>query len=421
MKRAGRIALWAAISAAFIGPGTVTTAGAAGAGFGLSLVWAVVLSTAVCFVLQLASARLTVISGRELASAIRERYGALAAGLVAGAIVLGCAAFEAGNLLGASAGAGLLVPAAGQAGVLAVCGGLAAALLALRDPRRIAWWMALLVGVMGVAFVSAAVALRPSPAAVLKAAVIPVVPPGSASIVLGLLGTTVVPYNLFLGARLARGQRLADVRLGLGVAVPLGGLVTVSILVVGTGSGTPFSFPGLAAALVRHLGEGAAVLLTLGLATAGLTSAVTAPLAAALTLRSVLPGLAARERWLRYAVLLVGLGFAASGIAPIPAIIAAQAANGALLPLVALFLLLALNDRRLVGAAHLPAPAANVLVGGSALAALLIGLRGAVRAAEAIAGRDPLAEATTAWLALALALLAAVPVAAALRRARRAP
>ena len=37
--------------------------------------------------------------------------------------------------------------------------------------------------------------------------------------VLALVGTTVVPYNLFLGAALARGQGLNEMRFGLVVAV----------------------------------------------------------------------------------------------------------------------------------------------------------------------------------------------------------
>jgi manganese transport protein len=42
----------------------------------------------------------------------------------------------------------------------------------------------------------------------------------------------VVPYNLFLGSSLARGQAPAVTRFGLTVAVGLGGLVTAAIVVV---------------------------------------------------------------------------------------------------------------------------------------------------------------------------------------------
>ena len=54
----GEIILWSAIAAAFIGPGTVTTAASAGAGYGLTLLWAVLFSVVATFVLQEAAARL---------------------------------------------------------------------------------------------------------------------------------------------------------------------------------------------------------------------------------------------------------------------------------------------------------------------------------------------------------------------------
>ena len=76
MKRLASILVWSAISAAFIGPGTVTTAARAGAGFGLALLWAVVFSTAACFLLQEASARVTIATGRPLGQVIRNSVDA---------------------------------------------------------------------------------------------------------------------------------------------------------------------------------------------------------------------------------------------------------------------------------------------------------------------------------------------------------
>ncbi len=105
------ILFWSVIAAAFIGPGTVMTAASSGARFGFSLLWALAFSTVACLVLQEASARVTVTSGYTLAATIRRQFsgvtGALAVGVVLGAIVLGCAAYQAGNILGAVAGAGL--------------------------------------------------------------------------------------------------------------------------------------------------------------------------------------------------------------------------------------------------------------------------------------------------------------------------
>ncbi|HAA12132.1 MAG TPA: hypothetical protein DCE41_10710, partial [Cytophagales bacterium] len=102
--RFGYILLWSVISAAFIGPGTVTDAAAAGASYGTALAWALVFSTIGCFVLQEAAARLSIIGGLSLGQALNQgRFG------VVGAVVFGCIAYEAGNLLGAYAGIALVV------------------------------------------------------------------------------------------------------------------------------------------------------------------------------------------------------------------------------------------------------------------------------------------------------------------------
>ena len=60
------------VAAAFIGPGTVTTASIAGANFGFALMWALLLSIIVTFVLQEMSSRLGIVSGLGLSEALRS-------------------------------------------------------------------------------------------------------------------------------------------------------------------------------------------------------------------------------------------------------------------------------------------------------------------------------------------------------------
>ena len=109
MKRLLNILFWSVIAAAFIGPGTVTTAARAGSDFRFALAWALLFSVFACLVLQEASGRITVLTGKELGEAIRSRFSGSGWGrsvpvLAAIGIILGCAAFEAGNLLGGVAG-----------------------------------------------------------------------------------------------------------------------------------------------------------------------------------------------------------------------------------------------------------------------------------------------------------------------------
>ena len=74
------------VSAAFIGPGTVTVCTLAGVQFQYSLLWALLLSIIACIILQEMSVRLGIISQKGLSDCIREELKNPF--LKAGAIVL---------------------------------------------------------------------------------------------------------------------------------------------------------------------------------------------------------------------------------------------------------------------------------------------------------------------------------------------
>ena len=137
MKRLLNILFWSVIAAAFIGPGTITTAARAGSDYRFALAWALLFSVFACLVLQEASGRVTVLTGKELGEAIRARFGTWIPGLVAAGIIFGCAAYEAGNLLGGVAGLKLVVDAP-QAVLTLVAGAAAALLLSTGNTRWIA-------------------------------------------------------------------------------------------------------------------------------------------------------------------------------------------------------------------------------------------------------------------------------------------
>jgi manganese transport protein len=388
MKRLLDLLFWSVIAAAFIGPGTVTTAARAGSDFGFALAWALLFSTVACVVLQEASGRLTVLTGHELGEAIRRRFAGRVSLLLSAGVVLGCAAYEAGNLLGAVAGLRLVLDVPPVL-LTVVCGALAAALLATGSTRWIARTLGALVAVMGLAFLVTAVRLAPDAGALLSGLAIPRIPAGSTLLVLGLVGTTVVPYNLFLGSALARDHRLGEMRWGLALAVGGGGLISLGVLVVGGSLGGGLEYERLAAVLAARLGSGAAASLAFGLFAAGFTSAITAPLAAAITARTLIGGPdgrawsegSARYRSVWLGVLLFGVIFGTTGVQPIPVIILAQAFNGLVLPLIAVFLWLTMNDLELLGEDGVNTAAQNLIMGAVVLACVALGLRGLTAAA----------------------------------------
>jgi manganese transport protein len=425
VKRILQVLVWAVIPAAFIGPGTVTTAASAGAAHGYALLWALVFSTLATATLQEASARVTVVSGRNLAEAVRDRFRGGAAGLLAvllvlGAVVLGNAAYEAGNILGAAAGAELGAGIPPWVATIAI-GAVAAVVLWAGTPRTVAKIIGATVAVMGLAFLITAVLLQPSAGDLLRGALRPAVPAGAGLLVLGLVGTTVVPYNLFLGSGIAYGQTVREIRFGLIVAVVLGGIISMGILVVGASVVGAFSYPALADTLSGRLGGWAGPMFAWGLFAAGFSSAITAPLAAAVTARGLFgweeQGWGYRAVWM--GVLAVGIGFGLAEVRPIPAIILAQALNGVLLPFAAVFLMLVVNDRRLMGERGMNGRAGNALMGVVVAATLVLGVSGVVRAGAAALGGTP-TEQVILIIAAVVATILLVPVARAVQAGRRA-
>lgn len=432
MKRLASIVMWSVIAGAFIGPGTVTTAAAAGSGFGLQLLWALAFSTIACLLLQEASARVTILSGNELGTLLRRRSregwrrrSMLI--LVLGAIVLGCAAYQTGNLLGAVVGAERLTGLS-PALLTMFIGSGAAILLWLGTSRMIATVFSLLVALMGVAFLWTAINLNPSLSTIARSSLIPAFPAGSGLLVIGLIGTTVVPYNLFLGSGLARDQSLREARFGLPVAIVLGGIISGAILIVGSAVSGAFSYDGLASVLDQRLGSWAEILFGVGLFAAGFTSAISAPWAAALTTRSLFAAghddrAWANDSW-RYrtvwaAVLATGMVFGIIGVSPVPAIVLAQALNGVLLPVVAVFLVILANDRSVVGSGGLGSLLNTTLLAGTVWITVLLGLTNLARAASKALGTQVPSEKTLLVAAAIVATMVFVPVIRAVVRGRR--
>ena len=96
-KKLWQIGPGAMVAAAFIGPGTVTTASIAGSSFGYTLIWAVAFSVVATLVLQEMTARLGLVTQDGLGTALRRKLQnpilrALASLLILGAIFIGNAA-----------------------------------------------------------------------------------------------------------------------------------------------------------------------------------------------------------------------------------------------------------------------------------------------------------------------------------------
>jgi manganese transport protein len=375
----GSVLFWSVISAAFIGPGSVTACAIAGSTYGLQLLWVITFATFGTVWLQEAAARITIATGSDLGQVITQTYAGKSGRRIAWAlflaIFLGCAAYQAGNILGAVSGLALLtglpIPA-----LTVVVGLVCVALLWIGSTQGLANFLGLIVFTMGGAFVYVAFGTPVTPAELTKALIVPAIPDGSLLLINGLIGTTIVPYNLFFGSSIVSGQSLSEMRLGIWVAVILGGIISVVLLLAGLLIPSDFSYVHMAQVLTDRLGTWAGSLFAFGLFAAGFASSLTAPLAASITAQSLL-GIrknspAYRGIWLT--VMATGLTFGLLNVTPIPVIIAVQAINGILLPFVTIFLFAAVNNRTLLGDTYRNSVTQNLAMGLVVIVTAILGI-----------------------------------------------
>lgn len=288
------------LAAAFIGPGTVTVCTLAGVNFGFTLLWAMFLSVLATVVLQEMSARLGIVSQKGLSEVIRTQIRnpfvkIIAITLILSAILVGNAAYEAGNISGSVLGLETIWTNPKLSfGVLdlnafsILIGGIAFALLYVGNYKILERVLISLVVLMSLAFLITAILTKPNLSQLISGLFLPKVTSGNILTIIALVGTTVVPYNIFLHASLVKEKwsshsDIVIARRDTVVAVVLGGVVSMCIIVSAAAikASEVSSAADLAKGLEPLFGAYARYLLAIGLFAAGITSAVTAPLAAA--------------------------------------------------------------------------------------------------------------------------------------------
>ncbi|QEG20913.1 Nramp family divalent metal transporter [Mariniblastus fucicola] len=372
------------VTAAFIGPGTVVTASKAGALYGPSLLWAVAFACLTTIAFQEMAARIGIVSGQGLGQAIRKLIQSPAlqfgiAALIVVAILVGNAAYQTGNILGAASGVEIFAQSSEasyfQPWIVGAIGAFAIVIIYLNKFSVLQNVLTGLVVLLSLLFLAAA-AISAPPISQIASGLIPSVPKGSLWLLVAVLGTTVVPYNLFLHASLAatlwndcktdeqKSIAIRHSRIDTILSVTLGGLVTAAIMLSGSAAfaearaagNAEASFSGVASIATQlrpALGDLSSWLFGIGLFAAGLTSAITAPVAAGFAAAGCFGWPNKLTDWrvqaVAAAVVLIGV-FAAiwMGGSPQQIIALAQVANGLLLPVLAIFILMIANQKELM-------------------------------------------------------------------------
>ena len=365
----------AVVAAAFIGPGTVTSCFTSGANYGTTLLWAILFSTLSVIIMQTMSSRLGIVTQKGLGEALRAKFTSTGARvflaiLVIAAVFIGNVAYETGNVSGSILGLQAISPALDtqQVKIILACviGVIAFILLFSGSYTYIEKILTALVVIMGLLFLICAIATKPDWGAVLHDLFVPAAPDGSSWMTIAaLMGTTVVPYNIYLHASSSAKkwnnpeQDIATSNLDSILAIGLGGIISMAIIIcaaslLGNPSLDTTTGKTMAMSLTPLLGSWATVIFGIGLFAAGFSSAITAPLSAAFASSGIL-GWGEDMKKFRFKIIwiiVLAFGIVATctlGKSPAEIILFAQAANAFLLPITGILLVIACNDKKLMG------------------------------------------------------------------------
>jgi manganese transport protein len=353
------------VTAAFIGPGTIITCAASGIMFNGTLFWALIIGVFIAILFQDMAARLALHTGHGLSESILKfssnRFATyLFRLLIILSIFFGNAAYESGNLLGASIG---LIEIFGFGNTKIVVSSISlmiALSLWFGNYKFLEKVFIFLVFVMGVIFLLLFMVSDVNSLTLFNADYESM---GLTNILfhgLTLVGTTVVPYNLFLHSKSISEKwkdtpSLRIVRLDLIFSILIGGIISLSIMFVFAASksysGEIVGLKDLTKGLELKYGNWTKYFVSTGIFLAGLTSSLTAPLAAKYAISGLFEikernkVLIEKAIWLT--VLVSGFLVGSTSLEPIFLIQLAQFANGLLLPIIAILLLYALNRNAL--------------------------------------------------------------------------
>jgi len=375
----------------------------AGSQFGFALLWALLLSILITIFLQTTAIRIGIISQKSLSNAIVSQFDSkliriVSIILILSAILVGNIAYEAGNISGGVLGLESVfgtIKFSNEVNAYSLLIGVFAFIILLIGNNRILERiLMILVLFMSFAFFLTAIKIGFDIKSFLSGMFLPKFPDNSLLIIMGLIGTTVVPYNLFLHVSLAKEKwkspdKLKEARIDTLIAVIVGGFISMCIIISSTSIGLDNlnSAIDLAKGIEPVFGSFSKHLISFGLFAAGLTSAITAPLAAAyvtcgcLNWNTDLKSFNFRIIW--FVVLFIGVVCSSLNISSIEIIKFAQVANGILLPTVTFFLILIANSKKVLGN-YANSWKNNLILLFVFLIALLLGIKSIIKVMELI-------------------------------------
>ncbi|WP_238819296.1 Nramp family divalent metal transporter [Bacillus velezensis] len=275
---------------AYIDPGNFATNISAGSKYGYMLLWVILFSNLMAFLIQVLSAKLGIATGKNLPEIARDRYPKwVSAGLwIQGELVI--MATDLAEFIGAALGLNLLfgIPMV-EAAIIAAIGSFAILELQRRGYRALEAGIAGLLFVVVIAFALQTFFAKPDAASVLEGLFIPKID-GMDSVLLatGILGATVMPHAIYLHSALTQRRVVGKTdserkkifrfeTIDILIAMVIAGAINASMLIVAAAlffkNGLYVEDLDVAYQQFGHyIGPASAILFGIGLLAAGLSS-----------------------------------------------------------------------------------------------------------------------------------------------------
>jgi manganese transport protein len=285
------------VSVAYMDPGNFATNIQAGARYGYALLWVVLLANLVAMLFQALSAKLGVVTGRNLAELCRERFSKPVLLIMWGVSEIAAMATDLAEFLGGAIGLSLLFHMPLLAGMVVtaiVTYGLLLFESAGFRPLELA--IGALVGIIGLSYLAELFITPIAWPSVLAHTFFPQLPDANAlTIAVGIVGATVMPHALFLHSGLTqrrapartereRGKLLKFSNIEVVIALTIAGLINMAMVIMAAGA-FHHGHPEVAEietayhTLAPLLGIGATGIFLLSLIASGISSSVVGTMA----------------------------------------------------------------------------------------------------------------------------------------------
>lgn len=284
------------VTVGFIDPGNWASNMAAGSQFGYSLLWVVTLSTIMLIVLQHNAAHLGIVTGDCLAESATRHMPRFLSRFVLLTAFAASVATAMAEILGGAIALQMLLGLPLRAGAIIVAA-VSLVMLLTHSYARVERWIIGFVSLIGLAFLFEIALVHVDWTSAAVGWVTPAMPTGSPSIIVSVLGAVVMPHNLFLHSEIIQSQRInergedaiaerlrsefVDTLFSMVVGWAINSAMVLLAASVFWNVGTPVTDLAQAACTLEPLlGAASSTVFALALLFAGVSSSITAGMAA---------------------------------------------------------------------------------------------------------------------------------------------